>query len=390
MAGETVALDLAQRAERLRERDLRIGPVQQEKIDLAHAQPGDRFAGGAFERPRCKMRRPHFRRDEELVASHPRGADALAHFAFIVVDLRRIDMPVAQPQRLFDNPRAGAPAQLPGAEADQRDFCSVGLKTWYRYDRIHLSSSRSIPLRRLRRTDYARIGPPEPADFRHFGIAQREREAAEIFGQALALRGARDRNDPLLFEITQRHLRRRLAVGPTYFLQRRVAGHFAARQRTIADHRHAVASRGRNDFALVEIGMRLNLQHRDRLARDARRLVDHRNIEIGDANVFGKPGLLDFAERGNRVFQRNLRVGPVNHQQVDPGQTKLLQAYVDRALEIARRQAIEPDLGGEKHVFTLEPAAAQARSDLALVAIHLRGVEMPVAELQSGLDQLHA
>ena len=76
----------------------------------------------------------------------------------------------------------------------------------------------------------------------------------------------------------------------------------------------------------------------------------------------------------------------MNHQKIDEGQTEFLQALVDRTLEIARRQPIEPDFGGEKDVLALEAGAAQTGTDFALIAVHLRGVEMPVAELQRRLD----
>ena len=89
-----------------------------------------------------------------------------------------------------------------------------------------------------------------------------------------------------------------------------------------------------------------------------------------------------------------MRVWPVNHQKIDEGQTELLQAFVDRTLEIAQRQTIEPDFGGDKDILALEAGAAQGiaqtLADFALIAVHLRGVEVPVAELQRRLDQLDA
>ncbi len=68
MAGKAVALDLAERAERFRKRNLRIGPMQQQKVDLAQAQPHQAIARGAFELARGEMRRPDFRGDEHLTA----------------------------------------------------------------------------------------------------------------------------------------------------------------------------------------------------------------------------------------------------------------------------------------------------------------------------------
>ena len=60
MARQPVALDLAQRAERFRERDLRIGPVQQQQIDFGQPQPHQTFARGALKLPRREMRSARF------------------------------------------------------------------------------------------------------------------------------------------------------------------------------------------------------------------------------------------------------------------------------------------------------------------------------------------
>ena len=74
---------------------------------------------------RREMRRPHLGGDEHLVARDARGAQRLADLALVVVHLRRVDVAIAEPQRLLDDARAGAPAQLPGAETDQRNTRAV-------------------------------------------------------------------------------------------------------------------------------------------------------------------------------------------------------------------------------------------------------------------------
>ena len=60
-----------------------------------------------------------------------RSAQALADLAFVLVDLRGVDVAIAELDRLLDQPRAGSPAQLPGAEPDRRDFCAIG------FDELH-------------------------------------------------------------------------------------------------------------------------------------------------------------------------------------------------------------------------------------------------------------
>ena len=80
----------------------------------------------------------------------------------------------------------------------------------------------------------------------------------------------------------------------------------------------------------------------------------------------------------------------MNHEKIDERQAKLLDAFIDRALEVAGREPVEPDLGGEKDVLALEARAAHAGPDLALVAVHLRGVEMAIAKVKGRLHQFDA
>jgi len=80
----------------------------------------------------------------------------------------------------------------------------------------------------------------------------------------------------------------------------------------------------------------------------------------------------------------------VDHQEVDPRQLEPFEALVDRTLEVARREPIEPDLCGEEDVLALEPRGAHAFADLALIAVHLCGIEMAITEMQRRLDQFDA
>ena len=46
-----------------------------------------------------------------------------------------------------------------------------------------------------------------------------------------------------------------------------------------------------------------------------------------------------------------------------------------------------PDLGGEEDVVARHAGGAHALTDLALIVVHLRGVDMPVSEPQRLLDE---
>src|SRR5271156_6333561 len=139
MASQAVALDLAQRAERLRERNLRIGPMQQEEIDFAEAQPHEAISRGALKLARREMRRPDFRGHENVVALDAGGVQPLAHFALVIVHFRGVDVAIAEPQSLLDNARTGAAAQIPCAKANQGNFRTLGLDARYRSHVAHVS-----------------------------------------------------------------------------------------------------------------------------------------------------------------------------------------------------------------------------------------------------------
>ena len=72
------------------------------------------------------MRRPDLGGDEHLVARQTGGAQPFAYLALVVVHLRGVDMPIAEPQRLLDDAGAGASAQIPGAETGKRDAGAFG------------------------------------------------------------------------------------------------------------------------------------------------------------------------------------------------------------------------------------------------------------------------
>src|SRR6266851_1947361 len=109
--------------------------MQQQQIDLGKAQLGQALPGRSLEIIRREMGGPDLGRDEHIVASHSRSAQALANLAFVLIDLRGVDVAIAEPQRLLDQTCAGSPPQLPGAEPDRGNFGAVGL------DELHFGNS---------------------------------------------------------------------------------------------------------------------------------------------------------------------------------------------------------------------------------------------------------
>ena len=84
--------------------------MQQQQIDLAQPQPHQAIARRALELARGEMARPDFRGHEHVVALGARGAKAFANLALVFVELRGIDVAIAEPQRLLDDAGAGAAA----------------------------------------------------------------------------------------------------------------------------------------------------------------------------------------------------------------------------------------------------------------------------------------
>src|SRR5215813_4505230 len=100
------------------------------------------------------------------------------------------------------------------------------------------------------------------------------------------------------------------------------------------------------------------------------------------------------AQGADTVGERDLRVVPVDQQQVNPGQPELLQALRHRAFEIAGRKLVPIDLGGDEYVLALEAGRSQSLmqpvANPLLVAVALGGVEMPVTKTHRGLDGVYA
>ena len=70
--------------------------MQQQQVDLGKAQPGQAFLGGSFEIVRREMGGPDLGGDEHVVAPDAGGAQSLADLAFVLIDLRGVDVAIAE------------------------------------------------------------------------------------------------------------------------------------------------------------------------------------------------------------------------------------------------------------------------------------------------------
>ncbi len=97
---------------------------------------------------------------------------------------------------------------------------------------------------------------------------------------------------------------------------------------------------------------------------------------------------LHLGHRAERLGERHARVRPVDQQQVDGVEPQLRQAP-GRALELARRQQGRRHLGGDEDLVA-HAGGAHALAHRAFVVVHLRGVDVAVAERHRLLDQPRA
>jgi len=219
-------------------------------------------------------------------------------------------------------------------------------------------------------------------DFSHLGCGEREVEDRAILQQVLGPAGARDDHDALLHQPAQRDLGGALAVRRADGGEHRVVPGAAPRNRTVSDDRHALGMAGGGHFRLVEKGMHLDLVADQRLACKPQRLFDERNREVGNADVAGEPALLDLAQRAQRFGKRNLRVRPVEQQEVDRRQPQPPQAALGGTFQLVGREMRGPYLGGDENLVARDTRGPQPLAHLTLVVVHFRGIDVPVSKPQ--------
>jgi hypothetical protein len=75
--------------------------------------------------------------------------------------------------------------------------------------------------------------------------------------------------------------------------------------------------------------------------------------------------------------------------QVEVGviEPQALQRGFAGGADAGRRQVVGPDLGGDEDLAALQAGGGEGGADLGLVAVHLGGVDVAVAEAEGGLDR---
>ena len=123
----------------------------------------------------------------------------------------------------------------------------------------------------------------------------------------------------------------------------------------------------------------------DLVARDRRLdLFDHLfqqcDVEVGHANRARAAFLLQLHQRLEHRGQIHVRRRPVHEIEIDPVKPELLQAGIESAAHRVGRQILVPDLGGNMKVLARHSGIGNRGPDGFLVAIHLRSVDVAIAE----------
>src|SRR6185437_2426482 len=66
---------------------------------------------------------------------------------------------------------------------------------------------------------------------------------------------------------------------------------------------------------------------------------------------------------------------------------QLFQAGIERPADRIRHEVFIPDLGGDVEVLARDARGGDRLTDSVLVAVHFRGVDVPVAETERALDR---
>jgi hypothetical protein len=113
-------------------------------------------------------------------------------------------------------------------------------------------------------------------------------------------------------------------------------------------------------------------------------------VKIRHPDVAREALPLRLRQRRHGLGERDLRVRPMHHEQIDLVDAEILQALVDRARKVIGAQIFVRHLGGEENLVARHPRCADPFADAAFGAVFPRGVDVAISELERGGDDLAA
>ena len=186
----------------------------------------------------------------------------------------------------------------------------------------------------------------------------------------------------------QHDLARALAVACADLGKLGMLEDLAACDRRIGRERDAERVGAVHQPGLVEQRVKLDLIGDDGGVEDRRRVAQHRDRIVRHADIPRQPavmGLLQQFQRGG-VFAAH--GGPVEQQHVNMVDLQILQALLDRGHEQRFGEIVGMHLGRDAELLARQAGGGERGAGFDLVAIHLRGVDGAVADIQCGLDRL--
>jgi hypothetical protein len=154
VAGQAAGAGLVQGLERLLERHLPVGPVQQQQVDGVDAQGGEALLRAPEQVRAPEVARPHLRGEEDVVARQAGAAQPLAHLRLVEVALGRVEVPIAERESMVDRAHARVAAELPRAQPERGNAgivqVTVDHEATLLRSRASLAASRDrcVPIRR--------------------------------------------------------------------------------------------------------------------------------------------------------------------------------------------------------------------------------------------------
>jgi hypothetical protein len=126
MARHAATLCERQALQAVAKRDLVVGPVDQQQVDLVEAKALEAGFGGTLQVALADIGEPDLGRHENLVTRHAAMADAFAHRRLVLIHGGGVDVAITDRQRVGDGRGTVLALHRPGAEAELRDAGTVG------------------------------------------------------------------------------------------------------------------------------------------------------------------------------------------------------------------------------------------------------------------------
>lgn len=119
-------------------------------------------------------------------------------------------------------------------------------------------------------------------------------------------------------------------------------------------------------------------------------LLDVPYAEVADSDTLGLPLEMESLQSLPHVLATSRAlVRAVNQEEVDivGFRVELLHAVHTRLVDLVRGFSRNEDLGGDVDILPVDSRLLDGLSDLSLIVVELRGVDVPVADLQSSLTR---